>query len=123
MQAGLTTLTLIDEPGFYENLEDKTRQLVDGLQSLADEAGIAFSTNRAGSMFGFFFTTGPVTRFSQVMNADSRMFNSFFHGMLKEGINLAPSPFESGFVSAAHGDREIELTLAAARQAFKAIGS
>jgi len=120
MQAGLTTLELIDEPGFYEKLELQSGKLINGLQSLADAAGIPFSTNRVGSMFGFFFTSAnPVTGFAQVMNADSKMFNDFFHAMLRQGINLAPSPFESGFISAAHGDREIEATLNAAQNAFK----
>jgi glutamate-1-semialdehyde 2,1-aminomutase len=124
MQAGLTTLELIDEPGFYENLEQQSGKLVDGLQSLADAAGIPFTTNRVGSMFGFFFTAAkPVTSFSQVMNADSKMFNDFFHAMLRQGINLAPSPFESGFVSAAHGDKEINHTLDAAQNAFKELNT
>lgn len=124
MQAGLTTLELIDEPGFYEGLEQQSGKLVDGLLSLAAAAGIPFSTNRVGSMFGFFFTgANPVTSFSQVMNADSKMFNDFFHAMLRQGINLAPSPFESGFVSAAHGDKEIKDTLDAAQNAFKELNT
>ncbi len=124
MQAGLTTLELIDEPGFYEGLEQQSGKLVTGLQSLADAAGIPFTTNRVGSMFGFFFTSAkPVTSFSQVMKADSQMFNDFFHAMLRQGINLAPSPFESGFVSAAHGDKDIEDTLNAAQNAFKELGT
>jgi glutamate-1-semialdehyde 2,1-aminomutase len=74
-------------------------------------------------MFGFFFTKAmSVTRFSQVMNADSKMFDRFFHAMLRQGINLAPSPFESGFISAAHGDIEIKDTLDAAQNAFKELG-
>ena len=119
MQAGLTTLELIDEPGFYESLEQQSGKLINGLQLLADAAGIPFTTNRVGSMFGLFFTnTTRVTSFSQVMNADSKMFNLFFHAMLRQGINLAPSPFESGFISAAHGDKEIKETLEAAKNAF-----
>ena len=119
MQAGLTTLELIDEPGFYESLEQQSGKLINGLQLLADAAGIPFTTNRVGSMFGLFFTnTTPVTSFSQVMNADSKMFNLFFHAMLRQGINLAPSPFESGFISAAHGDKEIKETLEAAKNTF-----
>ena len=120
MQAGLTTLELIDEPGFYEYLEQQSGKLVNGLQVLADAAGIPFTTNRVGSMFGFFFTNEThVTRFSQVMGADSNRFNLFFHAMLRQGVNLAPSPFESGFVSAAHEDKEINNTLNAAQNAFK----
>jgi len=122
MQAGLSTLELLDSDEFYDDLDAQSGKLVDGLQNLANEAGIPFSTNRVGSMFGFFFTAAnPVTSFNQVMNADSNMFNDFFHAMLKGGVNLAPSPFESGFVSAAHGDREIDATLEAARAAFKAL--
>lgn len=121
MQAGLKTLELLDADGFYESLETTSAAIVDGMQSLADENGIAFTTNRVGSMFGFFFTnSSPVTTFSQVMNADSERFNRFFHAMLTAGINLAPSPFESGFISAAHGDQEISKTLEAAEAAFKA---
>ncbi len=120
MQAGLSTLELIDSEDFYQGLETQSAKLVDGMQKLADTAGVPFSTNRVGSMFGFFFTSAaPVTRFEQVMNADSRMFNDFFHAMLQAGINLAPSPFESGFVSAEHGDEEIKTTLEAAEAAFK----
>ncbi|MBO6565629.1 MAG: glutamate-1-semialdehyde 2,1-aminomutase [Pseudomonadales bacterium] len=120
MQAGLSTLELIDSNDFFEELEQKSEQLVSGMQQLADEAGIPFSTNRVGSMFGFFFTSAsPVTTFNQVMAADSNMFNDFFHAMLKGGVNLAPSPFESGFISAAHGSKEIDATLEAAEAAFK----
>lgn len=119
MQAGLSTLELIDKPGFFEALDSQSQRLVDGLQARAEAANIAFSTNRVGSMFGFFFCSGPVSRFSQVMNADSARFNDFFHQMLNLGINLAPSPFESGFISAAHGDKEIDATLDAAEQAFQ----
>lgn len=124
MQAGLSTLELLDSDEFYQNLDRQSEKLVNGMQSLADEAGIPFSTNRVGSMFGFFFThASPVTSFSQVMNADSDMFNNFFHAMQSEGINLAPSPFESGFVSAAHGDAEIDATLEAAKKAFQSLKS
>lgn len=122
MQAGLSTLELIDSNDFFEELEQKSEQLVSGMQQLADEAGIPFSTNRVGSMFGFFFTSAsPVTTFNQVMAADSNMFNDFFHAMLKRGVNLAPSPFESGFISAAHGSKEIDATLEAAEAAFKVL--
>jgi len=124
MQAGLTTLELIDEPGFYERLEEQSSKLIDGLQLLADATDTPFTTNRVGSMFGFFFTNATsVTSFSQVMSADSKMFNRFFHAMLRQGINLAPSPFESGFISAAHGDKEIKVTLDAAQNAFKELAT
>ena len=74
-------------------------------------------------MFGFFFAPGPVTTFSQVMNADTEAFNRFFNAMLDQGVNLAPSPFESGFVSAAHDDEAIDKTITAARSAFKTLNA
>ncbi|MEK9871579.1 MAG: glutamate-1-semialdehyde 2,1-aminomutase [Gammaproteobacteria bacterium] len=124
MQAGLSTLELIDSNEFYDSLESTSAEIVDGMQRLADDNGIAFSTNRVGSMFGFFFTaTQPVTSFSEVMKADSDAFNQFFHAMLWAGVNLAPSPFESGFISAAHGEKEIDKTLSAAEAAFKSMRS
>ncbi len=119
MQAGLATLELIDHDGFYTDLATHTTQLVDGISAIAEEVGIALSTNQVGSMFGLFFTdVDQVTSFKQVMNADTDMFNQFFQGMLAEGVNLAPSPFESGFVSAAHGETEIAATLEAAEITF-----
>jgi len=115
MTAGLATLSLIEQPDFFETLTARTERLVTGLRNAAADAGIALSTNQVGGMFGFFFTaTDPVTRFSEVMNADTARFNLFFNGMLGQGINLAPSPFESGFVSGAHTEEDIEQTLDAA---------
>jgi len=119
MAAGLATLELIDEPGFYERLGERTGQLTDGLAAAAADAGIALCVEQQGGMFGFVFTdSGPVRSFSQVAAADIGRFKAFFHGMLDEGVYLAPSAFEAGFVSAAHGDSEIEQTLAAARKVF-----
>ena len=124
MQAGLATLELIDHDGFYADLATQTTQLVDGISAIAEEVGIALSTNQVGSMFGLFFTdVDQVTSFKQVMNADTDMFNQFFQGMLAEGVNLAPSPFESGFVSAAHGEAEIAATLEAAEITFRKMRS
>ncbi len=119
MTAGLATLELVDMPGFFESLSNTTQTLMDGLQAIADNHNISFATTCAGGMFGFFFSAAsPVSTFSQVMNSDSARFNTFFHAMLDQGIYLAPSPFESGFVSAAHGQAEIDLTLTAAENAF-----
>ncbi len=119
MAAGLATLELIDNPGFYEQLGERTRQLTDGLAAAAAEAGIGLCVEQEGGMFGFVFTdSGPVRSFTQVAAADIGRFKSFFHGMLDEGMYLAPSAFEAGFVSAAHGDSEIEQTLDAARRVF-----
>jgi len=115
MAAGLATLEQIDQPGFYEALGERTQQLVNGLAAAAHDAGIPISVEQAGGMFGFVFTDGgPVRSFSQVSAANVERFKLFFHGMLEEGIYLAPSAYEAGFVSAAHGDDEIEKTLAAA---------
>jgi len=119
MTAGLATLSLIEQPGFFETLSIRTEQLVTGLKTAAADAGIDFSTNQVGGMFGFFFAAAdPVTRFSEVMDADAARFNLFFNGMLEQGINLAPSPFESGFVSGAHTEQDIEQTLDAASKVF-----
>jgi glutamate-1-semialdehyde 2,1-aminomutase len=119
MAAGLTTLNLIDEPGFYESLTAKTRQLVDGISAAAADAGIGMATESEGGMFGLVFTDAPSVRsFDQVAAADVERFKKFFHGMLDEGVYLAPSAFEAGFVSAAHGDDEINATIEAARKVF-----
>ena len=117
MAAGLATLQLLDEPGFYEHLSARTQQLADGLAAVAEDASIPLSVENAGGMFGFVFTdAGPVRSYAQVAAADVDRFKKFFHGMLAEGIYLAPSAFEAGFVSAAHGDDEISMTLDAARK-------
>ena len=121
MTAGLATLEIIEAPGFYADLTQKTQNLTQGLQAAADEAGINFTTNQVGGMFGFFFTDAEVRYFSQVMDTDTQRFNLFFNGMLAQGINLAPSPFESGFVSAAHTDADITATIQAAKTVFKTI--
>jgi glutamate-1-semialdehyde 2,1-aminomutase len=122
MTAGLATLKLVEVDGFYDRVEKTTRELVGGLKALADQHHVPFSTNQVGAMFGLFFTTtDPVTDFDAVMAADTALFKRFFGHMLDEGINLAPSPFEAGFVSSAHGPEEIAKTLAAADKAFAAI--
>ena len=122
MAAGLATLTLLDKPGFYESLSERTGQLVNGLAACANDSGVPLSVEFEGGMFGFVFADdGPVRRFAQVTGADIERFKAFFHGMLEEGIYLAPSAYEAGFVSAAHGDDEIERTLAAARKVLGAI--
>jgi glutamate-1-semialdehyde 2,1-aminomutase len=119
MAAGLATLNLIDAPGFYEKLGERTKQLTDGLAAAAADAGIPICVEQRGGMFGLVFTdSGPVRSFAQVAAADVERFKAFFHGMLDEGVYLAPSAFEAGFVSAAHGESEIEQTLAAARKVF-----
>ncbi len=119
MAAGLATLEHIDEPGFYEALSASTQRLTDGLAAAAEKSGIALSIENEGGMFGFIFTAdGPVRSFAQVAAADVERFRKFFHGMLDEGIYLAPSAFEAGFVSAAHSDDDIDATIAAAERVF-----
>lgn len=119
MAAGLTTLKLIQTPDFHKNLDAAAKKLCEGLQQRADKAGIGFTTNQAGGMFGFFFTDQKeITSYEQVVQCDQERFKKFFHGMLEHGVYLAPSAFETGFISAAHGDAEIQATLDAAEKVF-----
>ncbi|MBT8086507.1 MAG: glutamate-1-semialdehyde 2,1-aminomutase, partial [Gammaproteobacteria bacterium] len=122
MAAGLATLQLIDQPGFYESLGRSTARLTSGLSKAAENQEIALATENEGGMFGFVFTDdAPVRSFAQVAAADIDRFTRFFHGMLEEGIYLAPSAFEAGFVSAAHSDEVIDATIAAAEKVFKTL--
>lgn len=122
MAAGLKTLALISQPDFYPQLTAKTTQLLQGLQAAADQHGIAFTTNQVGGMFGLFFSQeARISRFAQVMQCDQDRFKRFFHGMLQQGVYLAPSAFEAGFVSAAHSDADLEATIAAAAAVFKTL--
>lgn len=119
MAAGLATLDIISEPGFYEPLFANTRALCEGLKAAADEAGVPFTTNHAGTMFGGFFTDEPtVTNYAQVMACDTERFNHFFHDMLDAGVYLAPAAYEAGFMSSAHSSADIADTIAAAKAAF-----
>lgn len=121
MAAGLATLELISADGFYAPLFDATTRLTGELEKLAAEAGIACTTNHVGSMFGLFFSEAEkVTHYEQVVACDTDRFNRFFHAMLDNGVYLAPSAFEAGFMSAAHDDTIIDRTLEAARSAFAA---
>ena len=120
MAAGLTTLALIDQPGFYEALAAKTEALTTGLTAAAQQAGIAFTTNRVGGMFGLFFTDLPrVSSYAEVMQCDQARFKRFFHAMLDAGVYLAPSAFEAGFVSAAHTAANLDQTISTAAAVFK----
>ena len=121
MIAGLTTLNLLKEPGFHARLAAKTDRLVAGLREAAAQAGVPLATNHIPGMFGFFFTDRPaVTSYAEATTCDTERFKRFFHAMLAEGVYLAPSAFEAGFISIAHGDDEIDATIAAARRAFRA---
>jgi glutamate-1-semialdehyde 2,1-aminomutase len=119
MAAGLAVLELIQAPGFHEQLAARTRLLTDGLQSVADGAGVAFSSNRVGGMFGLFFSGEKVHSYAQATATNAALFKRFFHGMLKRGVFLAPSVFEAGFMSSAHTDQDIADTLEAARDALR----
>ncbi|HEY0841208.1 glutamate-1-semialdehyde 2,1-aminomutase [Methylotenera sp.] len=121
--AGLETLKLIQEPDFHAKLTVKTKKLVDGLVAVAKEAGVVFSAQNVGGMFGLYFSEQCPTSFAEVMQTNKENFNQFFHSMLDAGIYLGPSAFEAGFVSAAHTDDDIAFTLAAAKKAFAAVAA
>ncbi|MCP1602635.1 glutamate-1-semialdehyde 2,1-aminomutase [Pseudomonas citronellolis] len=122
MAAGLTTLKLISRPGFHDELTDYTSRMLQGLQERADAAGIPFVTTQAGAMFGLYFSgADDIITFADVMASDAERFKRFFHLMLDGGVYLAPSAYEAGFTSIAHGDTELKLTLDAAERAFAAL--
>ncbi|NQD39088.1 glutamate-1-semialdehyde 2,1-aminomutase [Permianibacter sp. IMCC34836] len=121
MAAGLVTLEHVAKPGFHDKLTANTEKLMAGFQQAADAAGIALTTRSVGGMFGFFFTDKTVWRYSEATACDIPAFKRFFHLMLNEGIYLAPSAFEAGFVSSAHSDADIAATVDAAERCFKAL--
>ena len=122
LSAGLATLNEITQANFYSKLAQTTHDLTQGIKHIAKQKNIPVCINQIGSLFGLFFTEQEsVTNFQQVMQCDSERFKKFFHLMLSSGIYLAPSAFESGFVSAAHGPEEIQKTLDAVEQAFGAL--
>lgn len=118
VSAGLATLRLVQTPGFYEKLFAITLQLTKGLAAAAKKYGITFCAQSLGGMFGLYFRRNIPTSYAEVMECDREAFNRFFHAMLREGIYFAPSAFEAGFVSAAHGNEEISKTLFAAEKIF-----
>ena len=117
--AGLATLSLIQVPGFYEKLGMSTQRLMAGIKAVAENAGVDCAVDSVGGMFGVYFTSTVPCTYQHVMQADRVRFNQFFHAMLDQGIYLAPSAFEAGFVSAAHSEADIDETINAARLAFK----
>ena len=119
--AGLATLKLIQAPGFYDKLAAATHQLCSGLTEAAQARRIAFSARNIGGMFGLYFRATPPTSYAEVMQCNKEAFNQFFHAMLAEGVYLAPSAYEAGFVSAAHGPAEIDRTVKAAAKVFAAL--
>ena len=119
MAAGLAMLEAVAQPGFHTALTAKTTALMDGLRDVAKKAGIPLATQSVGGMFGLFFTEKKsISRFADVMACDVERFKKFFHGMLQEGVYLAPSAFEAGFLSAAHADADIAATIVAAGKVF-----
>ena len=117
--AGIATLKLVQQPGFCERVEATARRLVEGLAAEAKSAGVPFSAQSIGSMFGLYFRATPPKTYAEVMQCDREAFNRFFHAMLEAGVYLAPSAYEAGFVSAAHGEADVAATLDAARAAFR----
>jgi len=116
---GLATLREIQKPGFFEALTASTRQLVDGFDAAAREAGVPMVTDSEGGMFGFFFASQLPQQYTQVLATDKARFNHFFHAMLDRGVYLAPALYEAGFVSAAHRPEDLAATIEAARQSLK----
>ncbi|OYV73074.1 MAG: aspartate aminotransferase family protein, partial [Acidithiobacillus ferrivorans] len=115
------TLRLLERPGFHTELAAATEALCRGLAECAAALQVPLQINRVPGMFGWFFHDRPVRRFDDVMAADAQRYGRFFHGLLKRGVYLAPSAYEAGFVSAAHGAAEIAATLAAAREVLQAM--
>lgn len=122
MAAGITTLNLISRPGFHDELTQYTSRMLQGMQERADAAGVPFVTTQAGGMFGLYFSgADDILTFEDVMSSDSERFKRFYHLMLEGGVYLAPSAYEAGFTSIAHGEDELRITLDAAQRAFEAI--
>ena len=122
MAAGLATLEALCEPGFHARLTEKTTRLIEGIENAARSMNLPLSTNHLCGMFGLFFIDkAPVRYFREVMACDVERFRRFFHSMLEEGVYLAPSAYEAGFVSAAHTEEDIDLTITAARNAFRRV--
>ena len=119
--AGLATLKLIQAPGFFDRLAATARSLCEGLTGAAQAHGIPFCARNIGGMFGLYFRETPPASYAEVMQCDKEAFNRFFHAMLAEGVYFAPSAYEAGFVSSAHGAAEIEKTVTAAKKSFSAL--
>ncbi len=121
MAVGIETLKLLKVPGFYEALQAKCEKLTTGLSAAAAKYSIAIQQSAIGSMFGTFFNDQPVTDFENAKTSDTEAFKIFFRALLREGVYIAPSQFETGFVSAAHSEADIDATIRAAEKAFAAV--
>jgi glutamate-1-semialdehyde 2,1-aminomutase len=119
MAAGAKVLELLSEPGLYDTLEARSARLEQGLTRAARDTGTTVAVNRVGSMITVFFCAGPVTDYTSAKQSDTKRFGRFFHAMLARGVYLPPAQFEAAFVSLAHGEREIDETIAAATAAFR----
>ncbi len=118
---GLTTLELISQPGFFDQLAQRTQRLMHGLDAAAAQAGVAFSSDSQGGMMGFFLLPQLPQNYTQVMTSNSAHFNTLFHALLDQGVYIAPALYEAGFVSAAHTDADIDATIEAAKKAFASL--
>ena len=118
MTAGIETLKILQQPGVWESMEKTGAQLIAGLQTVAKKADISITANRLGTMFGLFFQEGPVTNWETAVQSDTERFGRYFQAMLANGVYLAPSQFEAGFISTAHGEAESNATIAAAETAM-----
>ena len=122
MRAGIKMFEHLRQPEFYSKLTAQLEKLLNGLQQAADDAGIAFTTNQAGGLFGLYFTDqAEISSFDHILNCNVEQFRQFFHGMLQRGVNFAPSAFEAGFISIAHSDEDIDFTIQAAAEVFAEI--
>ena len=121
MSAGIATLQLLKSEGFYQQLEEKSAYLEKGLLQVASNSAIDSCWQRVGAMFCTFFQAGPVNSFADALKSDTQMFGKFFRTMLDNGINLAPSQFEAGFMSIAHSTEDLDRTIEAAEKSFAAL--
>lgn len=121
MTAGIETLKILSESGAYEKLEQRSSQLASGLKDIAEKTGIPTYSTRVGAMFCTFFTDKEVVDYSSAMNCDTKRFGKYFINMLENGVNLAPSQFEAGFMSLAHSEDDIAKTLDAAKKSFASL--
>jgi glutamate-1-semialdehyde 2,1-aminomutase len=121
VSAGLSTLKIIQAPGFHDKLTAQTKKLMDGMVQAAKQAGVTFNAQSVGGMFGLYFMENYPSSYAEMMQSDKVAFNKFFHSMLASGVYLGPSAFEAGFVSAAHTDADIAFTLDAAKKAFASL--
>ena len=121
MTAGIETLNLLRQPGVFDGIVARTRQLCDGIGAAARAAGVPVYQTQAGTMFSTFFTPGPVTDWASARQSDTERFGRFFQAMLEQGVYIAPSQFEAGFTSTAHSSEVIEATITAARTALRSV--